>query len=44
MFSIFLLYGDFFLANTAVVIQVTILCAPNFIIFDGTVTTKSKLY
>lgn len=44
-FSIFLLYGDiFFLANTAVVMQVTIPCAPNPIILYGAVTTESKLY
>lgn len=34
----------FFLANTAVVMQVTIPCAPNSIIFEGAVTTERKLY
>lgn len=33
----------FFLANTAVAMQVTILCAPT-IICDGVMTTESKLY
>lgn len=38
------IYMIYLFSNTTVVMQVTILCAPNPIIFDDAVTTESKLY